>query len=151
MRWLVLPILVYLPVLVVMFVKWRLARRSMDPTLRRSLARRRHLLHRDVYSRRLLVIGLCLGVFVPVLNVAAPGLGVVSSLIFDASILMIVVGATIMWRRKLDFQARLRRDAWRICPHCLYSLQGLADMGICPECGGAYSPQSLQNDWRRVM
>jgi hypothetical protein len=35
-------------------------------------------------------------------------------------------------------KARLVRSDWFLCPWCRYSLVGLEDSGVCPECGAGY-------------
>ncbi len=35
-------------------------------------------------------------------------------------------------------KARLARSDWFLCPWCRYSLVGLEDQGVCPECGAGY-------------
>jgi len=35
-------------------------------------------------------------------------------------------------------KARLVRSDWFLCPWCRYSLVGLDDQGVCPECGAGY-------------
>lgn len=35
-------------------------------------------------------------------------------------------------------KARLARSEWFLCPWCRYSLAGLGDQGVCPECGAGY-------------
>ena len=49
-------------------------------------------------------------------------------------------------------EVRLRRRARvaddRICPDCLYPLEG--DAGICPECGRPFTISNLHDAWRYV-
>jgi len=35
-------------------------------------------------------------------------------------------------------KARLARSEWFLCPWCRYSLVGLDEQGVCPECGAGY-------------
>lgn len=50
-------------------------------------------------------------------------------------------------RRKREFQARLRACNDRICPQCMYSLEDGRPDGVCPECGTAYTDESLHSAW----
>lgn len=43
----------------------------------------------------------------------------------------------------------LRAQGYRFCPECGYDLRDSATEGPCPECGVAYSPESLQKRWER--
>lgn len=40
---------------------------------------------------------------------------------------------------------------WRVCPTCIFDLTSSTSSGICPECGTAYTAQSLQSDWRKKV
>jgi hypothetical protein len=44
-------------------------------------------------------------------------------------------------------RARLRREGYKVCPECRYSLSELVDTGNCPECGFAYTPGILKERW----
>ena len=44
------------------------------------------------------------------------------------------------WRRT---HAHYSAHRWNVCPHCDYPLVGLPSRGACPECGEAYSPETL--------
>jgi len=35
----------------------------------------------------------------------------------------------------------------RLCTHCCYDLSALAEQGVCPECGIAYSMAALRQAW----
>lgn len=43
----------------------------------------------------------------------------------------------------------LRAHGYRFCPDCGYDLRDSDTEGPCPECGVAYSPESLQRRWER--
>jgi len=39
----------------------------------------------------------------------------------------------------------------RVCPCCAYSLAGLGNVGICPECGYNYDIAQVTSSWDEVM
>ncbi len=41
----------------------------------------------------------------------------------------------------------MARSSWMICPSCRYELEGLSSKGVCPECGDAYTTESLARAW----
>ncbi len=45
----------------------------------------------------------------------------------------------------------LREGDYRYCPGCCYDLRGVADPGVCPECGRPYSRADLAEDWARKI
>lgn len=49
----------------------------------------------------------------------------------------------------LHYSARssLRKRGYRVCPGCMYDLEALEESGKCPECGLAFSPESLKSTW----
>jgi len=40
---------------------------------------------------------------------------------------------------------------FKVCPRCMYDLQGSPDDGVCPECGTGYTLKSLETDWSRHL
>ncbi|HVZ92949.1 MAG TPA: hypothetical protein VG797_00410 [Phycisphaerales bacterium] len=56
---------------------------------------------------------------------------------------------TQRWKRALQGDHdELAAKNYRICLDCRYDLGGLADAGVCPECGAPYSAASLKKSWR---
>lgn len=44
----------------------------------------------------------------------------------------------------------LRETRGRLCPDCLHDLRGIGDEGVCPECGSAFTRESLADWWGSV-
>jgi len=53
-------------------------------------------------------------------------------------------------RRVSRFFDGLARQEFLICPDCHYALVAHAQGGRCPECGYAFTPETLQADWADV-
>ncbi len=53
--------------------------------------------------------------------------------------------------RRSQFVERLEREKYLICPDCHYSLLAHSGGGRCPECGYAFTPESLVRDWKDVL
>lgn len=49
---------------------------------------------------------------------------------------------------------RINRAVWssnfRCCTHCVQDLNGLADKGLCPECGKAFDIEADRKSWARA-
>jgi len=64
---------------------------------------------------------------------------------------LLVYGQLIMGHlREKRFFERLERHGHLVCPDCHYSLAGHTGGGRCPECGYAFTPESLVVDWTNV-
>ncbi len=66
---------------------------------------------------------------------------------FLAPLLLLVAG--IYLRAKENGFKKTVKDAdYRICTTCGFSLEGHESIGICPECGEAFTFRRLTADWR---
>lgn len=63
---------------------------------------------------------------------------------------LMCVDLYVVRRRFKEFMIELIRSNYRVCPECLYSLNGIADSGKCPECGAEFTPESLVARWESI-
>ncbi len=59
-------------------------------------------------------------------------------------------GILCIRRHRKHLFDRLEREGFLVCPDCHYSLAGHAGGGRCPECGYAFTPESVVADWSAV-
>lgn len=53
-------------------------------------------------------------------------------------------------RRTRGLYREAAASKFRRCTRCLHDLTGLADDGVCPECGGAYALVALEHAWKHA-
>lgn len=73
--------------------------------------------------------------------------GFVLPLVFMLPVFVAIMGNAIGLRR---IRARLVAAEGRLCIHCMHELRGLADQGVCPECGRAFDLQADRRRWVRA-
>lgn len=60
-------------------------------------------------------------------------------------------GAIWYSRRRTDRMRRaVRAASGRACVSCVYDLRGMADTGVCPECGRRFDIAADQRSWERA-
>ncbi len=142
---------------------WPSQRRQYYPLLLPDAARR------DAASRRLLNLGSTtdLGCFFYAavsalggLEVLARGLGgrfLITSVSEPVFILYLLILAAILFLpgaltcgRMTRVVRRITQEQFRACPECHYSLMGHTADGTCPECGYAFTQESLEKDWADI-
>ncbi len=57
----------------------------------------------------------------------------------------------ILPRKYKKLKDELSKCNYRMCPECLYSLEGSVSDGHCPECGAQYIVDELENRWRDML
>ena len=87
-------------------------------------------------------LGAVLAVFVAVMA-PTPGLVAIAFIVSMAACAF----AGLWAGSKRSEWARLEFIEWRECPRCREPLDGLADEGACPRCGGAYDLFWLKSVW----
>lgn len=59
----------------------------------------------------------------------------------------------VMWilsRRQRKIRIIWRESGGRVCIHCGHNLAGLADIGVCPECGHTFDTHKDRGKWSSV-
>ena len=55
-------------------------------------------------------------------------------------------------RRRIQALAQEANNVqYRLCPACAYSLVGLPDIGVCPECGLGFESPKLIREWTEFL
>lgn len=67
-------------------------------------------------------------------------------------VFLVEAGASLMLDsgRAARVRGPLRETRGRLCPACLHDLRGIGDAGQCPECGEAFTRDSLADWWGSV-
>jgi hypothetical protein len=123
----------------------RYRRGYADPGQRR-IARRR-IQHVQSSTLIVLVIVLMVAAFVTGTYFAGHRSDARASGLFMTGAALSVLASVLARQRKRRFELHLCAEDYLLCPCCYYSLRGLPEDGVCPECGSGYSPQSLKDDW----
>jgi hypothetical protein len=55
--------------------------------------------------------------------------------------------AWVVWPM-MRLHRALKKHGRFLCLHCQYSLEGLPDAGVCPECAEPYRREELERRWR---
>jgi hypothetical protein len=83
-----------------------------------------------------------------------PALSALAAAAIGSSVLMVplIIGSCIVLM-VLDARTRRRLQASGcvMCPHCEHDLNGLADEGVCPECGEPFSASGLAEAWSILL
>jgi hypothetical protein len=67
-----------------------------------------------------------------------------------ASVAVNLGGRTVLKAARRKGLSALEAINFRMCPSCQYKLDGLLQVGECPECGHPFSPSSLEGQWREA-
>jgi len=68
-------------------------------------------------------------------------------LVIGIAWLLLLVPA-IFWR--MSARARVRKWRYHVCRRCDFILSVAPEVGICPECGEAYTHERLEQYWRQL-
>lgn len=82
------------------------------------------------------------------LRTSMPRLGWTLSIVtFVGAMSIVFIWRTIIKNRRRE----VRAAHYRLCPWCEYSLVGLEERGVCPECGASFNPDRLIVEWHRRL
>lgn len=73
--------------------------------------------------------------------------GIALPLVFMLPVFVAIMGNAIGLRR---IRRRLVAAEGRLCIHCVHDLRGLAEQGVCPECGRAFDVMADRRRWVRA-